>query len=472
METGSTEARASEAHVRRVLDVALRLGEALLARQAGSADTADSVLAAARAYGVPEPQVCVTGDTITLSVPRGVPGAPVTAMWLVPSRSPDYSRLYEATELAQRIAAERPPLDQVEPELVELAKGGHRYARWVSTAALAVMAASMSLLLGAGALVVLVAGVTTALIDRVGRALNARRVPLFFQQVIGAALATGVTVALDAAGRLPSGTGPSLVVAANIAVLLSGLATVGTVQDAITGYLLTATSRGVEILLSSIGVLIGVSIAVRCGVFAGVDVRVTPELPVALVSVPTRMLAGAVGAGAAAIANYAPFRAAAAAGAAGAAGSLLYLLATVVGANTVAASFAAALGIGLAGALCARRLRVPPLVIVMAGIFPLVPGLSLYRGFVDLSTGQYLPGMSALVTASGIAIALGCGVVLGPQLAPALRREIGHLRPVRGVRRRGHAQVHRLPALAGAETVPAGPPEGGSENGPRDGGSG
>ncbi|WP_199239266.1 threonine/serine exporter family protein [Streptomyces sp. ICBB 8177] len=448
----------TEERVRRVLDVALRLGETLLARQAGSADVADSVLAVAAAYGVPEAQVNITADAITLSVPRGVPGAPVTAMWLVTSRSPDYTRLYEATRLAQCIVAEKPPLDEVESQLVELSRGGHRYPRWVSTVSLAVMAASMSLLLGAGALVVMLAGLTTALIDRVGRVLNTHRVPLLFQQVVGAALATGVTVCLDAAGRLPAGQAPSLVVAASIAVLLSGLATVGTVQDAITGYLLTATSRGVEILLSSIGVLVGVTIAVRFGVLAGVDVRVTPNLPVPLLSLPTRVIAGTLGAGAAAVANYAPARAALAAGAAGAAGSLLYLVASMFGASTVAASFAAALGIGLAGALCARSLRVPPLVIVMAGIFPLVPGLSLYRGFVDLSTGLYTPGVASLVTASGIALALGGGVVLGPLLAPTLRRELGHLRSRRTARghRWRHGHAHRLPALAGVETSPAG----------------
>jgi hypothetical protein len=115
------------------------------------------------------------------------------------------------------------------------------------------------------------------------------------------------------------------VVAANIAVLLSGLATVATMQDAITGYHLTATARGVEILLSSVGVLVGVSIAVRLGVLAGVNLTVSPDTPVALPSVPARVLAGALAAAAAAIAGYAPPRAALAAGAAGAAGSLLYL---------------------------------------------------------------------------------------------------------------------------------------------------
>jgi hypothetical protein len=130
-------------------------------------------------------------------------------------------------------------------------------------------------------------------VDRPGRWLTSHRVPLLFQQVIGAATAAGVTGGLDAMGRLPARQGPSLVVAANIAVLLSGLAIVATMQDAIIGYHLTVTARGVEILLSSIGVLVGVTVAVRVGVAAGVNVAVSPDIPVALLSVPIRVSAGA-----------------------------------------------------------------------------------------------------------------------------------------------------------------------------------
>jgi uncharacterized membrane protein YjjP (DUF1212 family) len=458
----------SEDRVRHVLDVALRLGEVLLARQAGSADVADTIAAVTSAYGLAEVQVNITSDAITVSVPRGVPGAPVSAMWMVTARSPDFTRLYEATQLAQRIVDRHPPLEEVDAELHRLAQGGHPYPRWVSTTALAVMAASLSLLLGAGALVVGVAGLTTAAIDLLGRWLNSRRVPLLFQQVVGAAVATGVTVSLDAIGRIPAGQEPSLVVAASIAVLLSGLATVGTMQDAITGYHLTATARGVEILLSSIGVLIGVTIAVRIGLAAGVDVQVNPDIPVALLSVPMRVFAGALAAAAASIANYAPVRAALPAAAAGAAGTVLYLAATLVHAGPVAASFLAALGIGLAGALGARRLRIPPLVIAMAGIYPLVPGLTLYRGFVDLTTtNSYPAALSSLVTASGIALALGGGVVLGPLLAPALRKELTHLpihrpgTPRTGRRLLPHrAPGHRsrVPSLSGVATTPTGAP--------------
>jgi uncharacterized membrane protein YjjB (DUF3815 family) len=125
---------------------------------------------------------------------------------------------------------------------------------------------------------------------------------------------------------------------------------------------------------------------------------------------------------------------------------LLYLAATLAGADPASSSFLAALGIGLAGAMIARRLRVPSLVIAMAGIMPLVPGLSLYRGFVDLVTNHYLAGLAALLTASATALALGAGVVLGPMLAPSIRRELAHLRRHDRLRRR-----RAVPILAGLE---------------------
>jgi len=464
-----------EHQVRRILDVILRLGEVLLASQAGTADVAASIAAVTAAYGLPDAQVDVTAGSITVSVPRGVPNAPLTAMWLVGSRSLDYTRLYDATQLAQRMLDERPDLAEVEAELERLSASGHPYPRWVSTLALGIMASALSLLLGAGGLVVLVAGITTALIDRVGRVLNRGRVPLLFQQVVAAGLATGVTIGLDAIGRVPAGEGPSLVVAANIAVLLSGMATVGSMQDAITGYYLTATSRGVEILLSSVGILIGVTIAVRVGLATGVDLSVSPVIPVALVNVATRVAAGAVGAAAAAVAGYAPLRAAAVAGAAGAAGTLLFLGAGLAGADPVSSSFVAAIVIGLAGTVGARRLRIPPLLIAMAGIVPLVPGLSLYRGFVSLLTGQYAAGFDSLVTAAGTALALGGGVVLGPLLAPSIRRELAHLSLPRA-ERRTHPHRPRItrrragPTLAGIGAAGPGPdpetrPGGGADPG-------
>lgn len=439
-----------EARVRRVLDVALRFGQLLLACQAGTADVASTVGAVATAYGLPDVHVDVTANSITMSVPRGVPGAPVTAMYLAQSRSLDYTRLQLTTDLAQQVVDTTPEPEWVQRQLDALERTGHPYRRWVSTAALGVMAGSFSMLLGAGILVAAIAAMTTALIDQVGRILNRWHLPMLFLQVVGATVATGVTVALDAAGRLPQGTAPSVVVAANIVALLSGLATVGSVQDAITGFQLTAVSRMMDILLSSVGIMVGVTIAVRIGVAAGVDVSVSPDVPVGPLGVPVRVLAGAVGAAASAVSSYAPLRAASAAAAAGATGTLLFFGLRIAGTDQITSSFVAAAAIGFGGAIGARRVRVPLLVIAMAGIVPLVPGMTLYRGFVHLVSGQASAGGNFLMLAAGTALALGAGVVLGPLIAPSVRREQARdRRRLRGALRRHRVGQLRTPQLAG-----------------------
>ncbi|WP_242657035.1 threonine/serine ThrE exporter family protein [Mycobacterium talmoniae] len=443
-------AEMDEAGVRRVLDVTLRFGQLLLACQAGTADVAATVAAVATAYGFPATHVDVTANSITVSVPRGVAGAPVTAMYLAQSRSLDYTRLQLTTDLAQHVVDTTPEPEWVQRELTALERAKHPYPRWVSTVALGVMAGSFSMLLGAGLLVAAIAAVTTALIDRVGRILNGWHLPMLFLQVVGATIATGVTVGLDAAGRLPAGTAPSVVVAANIVALLSGLATVGSVQDAITGFQLTAVSRMMDILLSSVGILVGVTIAVRIGVAAGVDVSVSPDVPVGPLGVPVRVLAGAVGAAASAVSSYAPVRAAVAAGAAGATGALLFFGLRIAGTDQITSSFVAAAAIGLGGAIGAHRVRVPLLVIAMAGIVPLVPGMTLYRGFVHLVNGQAAAEGNWLMLAAGTALALGAGVVLGPLLAPSVRRELArYRRRPRGGSRRHLLGQHRMPQLAG-----------------------
>ena len=63
------------------------------------------------------------------------------------------------------------------------------------------------------------------------------------------------------AGVLPPGPEPSLVIAAGITVLRSGLSVVGAVPDAISGFYVTAAGRAAEIALLSAGLLaVGLSL--------------------------------------------------------------------------------------------------------------------------------------------------------------------------------------------------------------------
>lgn len=413
--------------VQRVLDLALGIGAAQLACGVGAVDVTSSMYGVLEAYGVRRCQVDVTYDRITVSYRAWVGADPLTAMHRVRSRSLDYSRLQALDRLVQRVADGSLDRSQANAELDQIVHAPHPYPRWVATAALAVVGAGMAVLLGGGALVAGVAAGATAAIDRLGRALNRHGVLLFFQQIVGAAVATAVTVVLTAVD-LVGGANPSLVAAANIVVLLSGMAVVGAVQDTLTGYYLTGVARGVEIALFSVGLLVGVSVTLRVALAFGVDVAIAPDIVApALLSVPVRVVAGGVVAASVALAGYSPLRGIVAAGIAGAAGSAVFLLLSYAGSGLITSSFVAATLIGLAGAVLSRRFHLPPLIVAMAGIIPLVPGLTTYRGFVSLVTGDAVGGLTSLSAALATALALGAGVLCGQFLSDPVRRRMGRL---------------------------------------------
>jgi uncharacterized membrane protein YjjP (DUF1212 family) len=413
--------------VQRVLDLALGIGTAQLACGVGAVDVTASMQGVLEAYGVRRCQVDVTYDRILVSYRAWVGADPLTAMHRVRSRSLDYSRLQALDRLVQRIAAGSVDRGEANAELDQIVHASHRYPRWVATTALATAAAGMAVLLGGGVLVACVAAATTAAIDRIGRMLNRHGVLLFFQQIVGAGVATAVTVVLTVVD-LVAGINPSLVAAANLVVLLSGMAVVGAVQDTLTGYYLTGVARGVEIALFSIGLLVGVTVALKLALVFGVDVAIAPDIVApALLSVPVRVVAGGVVAAAVALAGYAPVRGLVAAGIAGAAGSAVFLLLSYASFGLVASSFVAATLIGLAGAILSRRFRLPPLIVAMAGIIPLVPGLTTYRGFVSLVTGDGVGGLTYLSAAFATALALGAGVLCGQFLSDPVRRRMGRI---------------------------------------------
>jgi uncharacterized membrane protein YjjP (DUF1212 family) len=415
----------NRAEIQRVLDLALGIGAVQLACGVGAVDVTASMRGVLEAYGVRRCQIDVTYDRITVSYRAWVGADPLTAMHRVQSRSLDYSRLQAADRLVQRITAGQIDRSSANAELDELVRAPHRYPRWVATAALSALGAGVAVLLGGGALVACVAAAATAAIDRIGRVLNSRGVLLFFQQIVGAAVATTVTVLLTV---LVDDVNPSLVAAASIVVLLSGLALVGSVQDLLTGYYLTGVARGVEIALFSIGLLVGVTIALRIALAFGVDVRIAPEVVApGLLSVPVRVVAGGVVAAAAALASYGPLRGIVAAGIAGGAGSGAFLMLSYADFGLVASSFVAATLIGLGGAVLSRHFRLPPLIVAMAGVIPLVPGLTTYRGFVSVVTGDVVGGLSFLSAAFATALALGAGVLCGQFFSDPVRNRLGRI---------------------------------------------
>ncbi|WP_436493395.1 threonine/serine ThrE exporter family protein [Actinokineospora sp. HUAS TT18] len=410
-----------------VLDLALRIGEVQMSSGAGAADVTATIIAVANAYGLPHCEVDVIFTSITVACHRGTELSPVTSLRVVQSRSLDYTRLAAVETLVNRITSGKTPVEEAQTELSRITEAKHPYPRWLATFSYAALAAAVTIFIGGAALMALFAAVITAVIDRVGRVLNRRALPFFFQQVVGGALATGAALALLASGTFPD-VKPTVLVAAAITVLLSGLTVVSTVQDAITGFNVTAAGRTMEVSLMTAGLIAGVVGALNIATALGMpEAPLADPLPPSALRLPIQTLAGAAASGFFALASYATPRAVFVAAIAGGVGTAGYGGLILAGAGPIVASAGAAVVVGFAGGVISRRLRMPPLVVAVSGMVPLLPGLTTYRALYELAIIRTTSGLSTLMIAAAVALALAAGVVLGEYLAHPVRTGLGRL---------------------------------------------
>lgn len=410
-----------DAAVTQVMDLAERVGEVVLASGTAVTDTSTQIEFIAATYGLAQCDIDVTYNSIRISADRGPTMPPASTMRVVNYRTLDFTRLAAVDRLTRRIRREVVPPEVAHAALDEITSAPHPYNRWVATAGWGLLAAAIGLVLDGGWIVAAISFLATAVIDRTNRALNYRGLPSFFQAIVGGAIAT-VPAILLAPHRF--GTNPSLIVAAGITVLLSGLQLVGSVEDAITGAPITAAARMLDLLMMTGGISAGVALSLRVAALVHVHPpTIDMSSSTSIVNLPLKVAAGALAALAFALACYAERRALAAAAISGATATLCFVLVqnAKIGLQVIPSGVAACV-VGLAGGLMARRALTPPLVVAVAGITPLLPGLSIYRGLSALLTDQQATGANQLLAAFGIGCALAAGVTLGEWGARFLRR--------------------------------------------------
>lgn len=408
----------SDGHVVQVLDLCMRVGEVLLSSGEPAGEVSATMTRLAAACGLSTVDIDVTFNSITVCCHRGMVAAPVTTMRIAQYRTTDLTRLVLVTRIVDQVMRGKLTVETAADELTAAITARHPYPRWVATIGWAGLAAAVALLLGGSLVIAVTAFVLTAFIDRLGRRLARWGFASFYLQLIGATVATASTVGLFAAGALPSDAQPSLVIAAGITVLLSGLTVMGAVQDAISGFYVTATGRAAEIALLSAGLLTGVILGLKLGQFF--DLTLDPAEPLGADVTQFGLSAFAAAAAAAmfALASYAPLRLLPAAGATGGIGWLIYAALTAFAHfGPVSATGVAATVVGVATGIARRGTKVHPQVILLSGIIPLLPGLTAYRGFYEVATQNVVAGLVTLTLAAAIGLALAAGVALGDFIA-------------------------------------------------------
>ncbi|WP_298180937.1 threonine/serine exporter family protein [Saccharomonospora sp.] len=430
-----------ESTVHLVLDLVTRIGEVQMASGAGASDVTATILALTRALGLPHCEVDVIFTSITVSCLRGSELPPVTTLRVVRSRSIDYTRLSETEHLVQQLLRNQISATDAYTELHRITDARHPYPRWVSTLAWGGMAAFITLLLGGTGWIPFISFVISAVVDRLGRLLNKYALPFFFQQVAGGFVATLSAITIVNLDFFDLER-PTLVVSAALTVLLSGLSTVSAVQDAITGYYVTAAGRMLEIVFMSAGLITGVGAAISMATQFGVTRAPDPTVPTPGVSELHVMTLAGIGAAACfALASYSKIRSLLVAAAAGAVGAAAYGALNILGYNPIIGAFVATTLVGLGGGVLARRLKVTPLVVAVSGITPLLPGFATYRGMAELVGDG---SITTLMSAAAIGLALAAGVVFGEFLAQPVRTGLGRLeRKLAGPRMAGPLNAGR-----------------------------
>jgi len=414
----------TDAQVLEVLDLCIQVGEVLLSTGEPVGETSTTMTRLAAACGLPTVDVDITFNSITMCFHRGNVAAPVTTMRLANYRATDLTRLALITGIVDQVMRSRMTVPAAVAAVSKAVDARHPYPRWVASAGLAGLAAAVAVLLGGSAVIALTAFAVTALIDRLASVLRRREVAPFFLQVIGALMATVATLGLLAAGALPTDTQSSLVIAAGLTALLSGLTVVGTVQDAISGFYVTAAGRAAEIALLSAGLLAGVLLGLKIGLVFGLDLNPAEPLSADMAGFCLATVAAAMSAAMFALATYAPLRSLPAAFVIGGTAWAAYATVTMVtDFGSVAASGVAATVVGLATGLSRRGSGELTQVILLSGIIPLLPGLTAYRGFYQLATQDVVGGLVTLILALAIGLAVAAGVACGDLIArPAATR--------------------------------------------------
>jgi uncharacterized membrane protein YjjP (DUF1212 family) len=409
-----------------VLDFCLKVGEMLLSSGAGAADVSVTMRALAHHFGLNQPDVDVTFTSLSMSFQPDPETPMVVAIRQVKLREIDYEDLTQTDHLVRHVLHNDLTLTEARRWLARIISSGHHTPRWAITIGWGVMCGGVALQLGGDLTVLVIAALSAMGIDRLQLVLAKRRLPFFYQQVAGGALAMLLTVATVAIG-IP--VDPSLVVTANIVMLLAGIGFMGALQDALTGFYITANARLLEAVLATAGIIAGVSAGLSVGELAGVDVgRLVPGR-FGIGDFAISAVGAAVGACAFAFSSYAPRRSLLPIAVISGAGYVIYLSILTNDLDRPWAAGVAAFAIGLVSYPLASRIGVPPLILVVTGVVTMLPGLSIYRGLSLLSEGGSgtTPGLLAMFTAGSVALALSAGVILGEYVAQPVQRNARRL---------------------------------------------
>lgn len=400
----------------------MRIGDVLLASGMSANEAVLLVLRITQAYGLRGVHVDVTFTAMTASYYPAPGKAPITSVRVVRPTEVDYTRVRRVERLITQIVRHGLPVADAAAALETIRSSRHPYPRVVATLGQAGLTASASLLFTTNWKILALTFATGLVTSTLLRWFDRREVPPFFRNLAAAAFVTlvvaGTTYAGERGVEFFTGLDTTLVVVGGIILLLSGTMVVGAVQDAIDQFYLTASARMLEVLMRTGGIVAGIVVGLAVAQYAGVSLAISDKPLVRSDQVGIQFAAAALLAIMFAISVYADLVTIVLCGAMAVVAWGGYVTAEHLHISSVPANTAAALFAAVVTTLLVRRTHVPGFGVVTAALLPLVPGLAIYTGLLQVvgtgaGEGDPSSGGSTLLLALGVAIAIGAGASLG-----------------------------------------------------------
>lgn len=424
----SMTAQVSRQHVRQVLRLAVQAGEILLRSGAEVARVEETINIIVKAFGLDYSNSIVTPTGLYVSIDNGYRENdnsimyPVTVVRRVRNRVLNYNRISAVNALSRRVTQGMVTLEQAVREVDRINHAPDLYPFWIRLLVGAGSASGATVLLGGTLFDVAPGFVSTILAQLLNWLLARTKIPAIFSDFFGAVLATSVALLLFWLG-LPIQT--NLVIAGGLIQLVPGSALVASVQDGISGDLISSAARGLEALLKGAAIASGVGLALTTALNLHITVPASQSANVATWQVPVQVVAAGFAAACYAIYSYIPRFAIFTTGFAGGAGWLTHIfIVNFLSGDGLLATFLAAFLAGLLGWRLARWQHAPTTLYILPGILPLLPGLSIYNAMLSLSQNQNQQGLLLLIHAIFLSGALAAGVALSNSLSLSLLSKI------------------------------------------------
>ncbi len=390
----------------RSIDLALTAARMML--EGGA--SASSVTAAMRDIGAAVGLGDVTADVNDSVLTISEHGTAHVGAAAISSRTYDFGRLRDTTRVVNDLCAKRIDLTTARRRLDIISDASNRHATWLRLVASGAAGASWAVVFGADPVVTVSAFVVNIVLAWAHSALTRIGWPLFFAQLIAGIVA--IAVAATVAVFHPH-TDASLTVTSVIVLLLPGVAFIGGVKDAISGWYLTAIARLAESITAVAGLIIGIQLALTAAVHSGIHLQVAPPEAINLSLTPTMLIASGAIAVFFGIVSRNSRETLAASAVLSAVGLTIYTGVLGIDFSSNWATGAAAITIGALAAVIGALDRTPTLAITTPAMLALLPGITLYQGMFN--------GDSHIQNAIMLALALAGGLTAGEYITTTLR---------------------------------------------------